>query len=236
MLGGAFAHAQHFLQHLHDIVFEVGIAFARFEPRFTVYAFKRFTELLGFALLVDKLLQLGKFQVFAEEAQVFVEYALERTQQRGFGGVARFPLAALAVDVEQDGFGGHLGAAAHFAVHQIVLQLAVEIVDGALARHFVVCQQVGKHLQEVRFTRAEEAGNPHAYFVGRHVERFLVVFEKRGEMTLQFARYHVFGKLLLDGGFVVLGDFDYAVDGTVDVFCEQVFDNHCCSSERSNAR
>ena len=45
-------------------------------------------------------------------------------------------------------------------------------------------------------------------------------------MALQFARYHVFGKFLLDGLLVALRDFDNSVDGTVDVLAEQVPNYH----------
>ncbi len=234
--GLGFAPAQHFLQHFHDVVFEVRVAFARFHPRIAVHALEGFAELLGFALAVDEFFQLGKLQVFAVEAAAFVEHALERTQQRGLRRVAFLPLAALAVDVEQDGFGGNLGAAAHAAVHQGVFHLAVEVVDGAHARHFLVGQQVGKHLQEVGFTGTEEARDPHAYLVGGHVDGAIVVLEEGREVALQFASYHVFGKLLLDGFAVVLLDLHHAVDRAVDVLREQVFDNHSNPLERSKAR
>ena len=78
----------------------------------------------------------------------------------------------------------------------------------------------------MRLTRAEEARNPYADFVGRYIEGGFVVFEEVREVALQLARHNVFGKFLLDGLLVALRDFDDAVDGTVDVFAEQVPNYH----------
>ena len=78
----------------------------------------------------------------------------------------------------------------------------------------------------MRFTTAKEARNPHADFIGGHVEGARITFEEMREMPLQLARDHVFGKLLFNGAFVVLGNFDDAVDRTVDVFLKHVANNH----------
>ena len=154
------------------------------------------------------------------------EHALERAQKRRFRRVAFLPLPALGVDVEENRLGGHAGAATHFGIDHLVFELAVEVVNGRLAANHLVCQQVRQHFQEVRLARAEEARNPYADFVGGYVERGFVAFEEVCEVALQFARYHVFGKFLLDGLLVALRDFDNSVDGTVDVLAEQVPNYH----------
>ena len=121
------------------------------------------------------------------------EHALERAQKRRFRSVAFLPLPALRVDIEEDRLGGYTGAATHFGIDQLVFELAVEVVDSRLAANDLVRQQVRQHFQEVRFTRAEEARDPHADFVSRYIERGFVVFEEVREVTLQLARHHVFG-------------------------------------------
>ena len=98
------------------------------------------------------------------------------------------------------------------------LQLAVKVVDHALARYLVIGQHVRKDLEEVRFTGAKEAADPHAHFIGGDVERAVVHLKEIGKVALELARYHVLFQLLAHGlAFIVL-HLDHAVDGTVDVF------------------
>ena len=74
---------------------------------------------------------------------------------------------ALGVDVEQDNVRGSVGSQLHVCQHHGILNLMIvnEIVHGALAAdELLPVQQVGEDFQEVRFTTAEEAGDPDAGF------------------------------------------------------------------------
>ena len=61
---------------------------------------------------------------------------------------------------------------------RIICKLLAEALYGFHAVHFLVLQQIRKHLQEVRFTTSKEAGNPHTHIRGRCRERISVVIKK----------------------------------------------------------
>ena len=69
----------------------------------------------------------------------------------------------------------------------------------------------------MRFTASEKARNPNPDFIGRIVERFLIIIQKRIKVLAQLACNNIFAQLLLNTSFVVLRDLDHAVDVTVDV-------------------
>ena len=71
------APSKHLLQHFNDIVSVIAVCIARFHPRAAIDSLERIAELLGFTLLVDKRLELGQAQIFAEKAAVLIEHTLE---------------------------------------------------------------------------------------------------------------------------------------------------------------
>ena len=226
MLGGLAAHAEHLLHHFHDVVLEKQVVRAIRQPVAAVDAGEGGAKLVGLALAFHELLHAGELQVLPVEAQMLVEHAGEGEEQGRLRLGATLPLAALGIDVEQDGLGGNGGGALHAGVHHGVGHLAVEELHGGNASHLAVREQMAEHLQEVRFAAAEEAGYPHAHFVGRHVQGAIVGLEEIREMALQLVGNHILGELLLNGGGVVLGHLDDAVDGAVDVLGEELADLH----------
>ena len=181
-------------------------------------------EALGAAPVVHHLLEAGELEVKPEEAKVLVEDAREGAKQRRLGVGALLPATAHVVDVEQDRLGLHGGRAPHLLHDHGVVDLALEVVDGAPAVDLGVGEQVREHLEEVGLAAAEVAGDPHAHAVGRRVERALVGVEEVGEVAAQLARDHVLLELLADR--LVVGHLDDAVDGPVDVPLEHVVDDH----------
>ena len=153
---------------------------------------------------------------------MLVEHAGEHLEDGRLVLVGR----TLVVDVEQDGLARHARTAPGPLGHEGVVKLAVEVVDGVLAGNLAVGQQVREHLEEVRLTRAEEARDPHADLVGGSVDGGVVALEQRGEVLAQLAGDDVLLELGADGGVVVLGHLDHAVDGAVDVFLEHVLNAH----------
>ncbi len=78
----------------------------------------------------------------------------------------------------------------------------------------------------MRLTRAKKAADPNADLIGGNVQGALVGAVERGEVARELAGDHVLRKLLLDGGVVILGDLDHAVDVAVDVALEHLLDTH----------
>ena len=104
-----------------------------------------------------------------------------------------------------------------------------EALHGADAVHLAVLQQVGQHLQEVRFTTAEEAGNPHANIGGRGVERLQVVIEEGDDMLLQFPGDDVLIQFLNQNIEFILVDLDDTVNRAINAFCEHFLYSHAVS-------
>ncbi len=177
----------------HSVAVEV-VGVALIEPFSARDLSIRGTERLGLALLVDVAFQARELEILAVEPEVLEEHAGEDAQDGGLVLVGR----ALGVDVEQDGLGGDIHGAARLGLDHGVLEARRDDVD----RRTPVCrlagEQVREHLEEVRFTGAEETRDPHADLVGGGVERALVGVEERREMPAQLVGHHVFGELLLD--------------------------------------
>ena len=196
---GLFAHAEHALQHLDDVVLKVAVGVAGLEPGLAVDALKGLAELLGLAQGIDVVLELCKLEVLAVEAARLVEHALKAAKQRRGSRIALLPLARLAIDVKEDGLRGHRAGALHGSRDHGVDDLAVKVADGALAADLAILEQVAQHLEEVRFTGTEETTDPHADLVGARIDSIAVGLEERGKVPLQLARHHVLVKLLADG-------------------------------------
>ena len=132
-------------------------------------------EALKAALKVSKAPLLNKWRSMSatcggitRQALHLVEHAQEDLQD----GIAVVLGIGLGVDVEQDDIGlpGH--GALHVAQEHGVFELALEEVERALGLAGTglfglhVGQQVRQDLDEVRLTRTEEAGHPHAHARG----------------------------------------------------------------------
>ena len=97
---------------------------------------------------------------------------------------------------------------------------------GSLPIDLSVFEKVGEHLEEVRFTTAEEARDPYANAVRRFVKGTAVDTEKVGKMFFQLLCDDILPHLLRDNAVRILIDFDNAVDQTVDVLCKHVTNLH----------
>ena len=88
----------------------------------------------------------------------------------------------------------------------------------------------------MRFTTPEEAGDPDTDFVSRIVDRMLIVVEKSGKMAAQLSCDDIFFKLLLDAALVLLGNFDDAVNWTVNLFPKYIMNKHLTASSQKIKR
>jgi len=216
------AHDAGLLEGVDEVIGEEVVLGAGVYPGLAIDLLEGGAEALREALVVDEALQAGELEVLAVEAQVVIEDAGEGALE----DVCVLDTHGLVVHVEEDGFRGDARAAARLGIDHGVLELAVEVLDGGLAGHDLVREQVGEHLQEVGLTGAEEAGYPDADLVRGRVERMLVGIEEAGEVAVELPGDHVLAELLLDGGLVLLGHLYDAVDVTVDVALEHVLDAH----------
>lgn len=116
---------------------------------------------------------------------------------------------------------GMCGGQFHVSQHHGILNFVVvnEIVHGALAAdELLPIQQVGEDFQKVRFTTAEEAGDPDAGFGGLSHDPLFVVVEKFAEVLGQFAGDNVFFQFLLGVAVLAFANNDNALDVTVNGF------------------
>ncbi len=180
---------------------------------------------------VEPALHLGDVRMVAAVAELLVEDLQEHAQDR----IAPAAAVGLAVDVEQDDVGTGVDGALDVAGEHGVLDLAVEKINRparlALVADLPVLQQVGEDLQEVRLARAEEAGDPDTdeaedTRVAGVVERVEEGAEEAAEVDVQLLGDDILVQLLPDRRGIVLVGLDDAVDGAVDRFGEEVFDEH----------
>ena len=173
--------------------------------------------------MLNVMLQHGELQVVAVEAQMVVEHLGKDAQN------SRLVLVdgAFHVDVEQNRFrlasGGFIN---HHEGGGIIGELLPKALDGSDSLDFPVLQNVGQHLQEVGFTAAKEAGNPHAGIRGRRIKGVAVIAEEGHEMLLQLIGDDVFVQLLFDDIIVGLLHLNHAVDFAVNIIGEHVVNPH----------
>ena len=224
--GGGFAHTEGRDQRCHDVVLKEYKCVTGIEP-FRAGAFgEAAAEVVGLAALGDELLELGDLQILAVKAEVVVEHLCKDAQHSCFV----FVNGTFRVDVEQDRFGFAAGRSVD--VHKggrVVRKFGAEPLHRAGAVDFAVFQQVGKHFQKVRFTAAEEAGNPDADVVGRRLERLTVIVKEGRKVAAQLAGDHVLVDFLQNDMRVVLINADNTADVAVDVIGKHIAYHHSFS-------
>ena len=224
--GGLLAHAEDLLQGGDHVILEEGIGIASLDPGGAVFILKDAPEFLRLALFRDKLFQLGDLQILAVKTEVVIEHLGKHAQHGGFVLVD----GALDIDVEEDGIRMALGSPVD--EHEgggIIRKLLAEALNGLHTVHFPVLQQVGEHFQEVRFTAAEEAGDPDADIRRLFAEGFVIVVEEGDEVLLQFPGDDVFFQFLNQNCRLILIDLDDTVNLTINVVPEHRLNSHTAS-------
>ena len=95
-----------------------------------------------------------------------------------------------------------------------------QIGHGLLSVDFRFIEDIRKDFQEVRFTTAEEAGNPDAHFIDGMLQALHVIGKETLEMLFQFRRDDVFFQFLFFICFLILFRFNDPVNPSVDGFQE----------------
>ena len=139
-------------------------------------------ENLKVALLLDILLQHGNLQVFSVEAKVVIEHLGKDPQDSGLVLIDK----AFNINIEKHGFGFSTGSLIdEHEGSRIVLKLIPEPLCTGLTHDRLILQQIGEHLQKVRFTTAKEAGDPYTGIVGRLGKCFRLVIKEGNKMLFQ---------------------------------------------------
>ena len=142
---------------------------------------------------------------------MFIEHLGKNTQNSGFVFVDR----ALGIDVEKNGVRRNRCTVFNLCEHHGIIKLISKVFDGMFSGNHFIGKQIREHLQEVRFTASEEAGNPYTDFICRNRQGFLIVGEECIEMFTQFTSNDVFTKFLLNTSLIILRNFDNTVNVTV---------------------
>ena len=145
---------------------------------------------------------------------------------------------ALNVDVEQDGFRRNRHALNRLGIHHGVIEFVFEVVNSRNSLHLLISEQVREHFQEVRFTASKKAGDPHAHFICGLINCFGIVIKESPEMAEQLLGNDVLAQFLMQAFFVILGNFNHAVNVTVDILLEHGLNLHISDlpHSRLNAR
>ena len=189
------AHVENFHQCGNDeLAVECG-RFSLLNPRLAFLFLEDTTEGFGLALLVNVLFEHCNLEVVAVKAKVVIEHLRKYTKNCGLILVDR----AFNIDVEKDGFGLTTSRTVnHHKGRRIVLKFGTESLNALYSLNLTVCKEVGKHLQEVRFTASKEARNPHTHISGGLIESIAVVVEEGNEVLLQLLGDDVFSNFLFD--------------------------------------
>ena len=223
--GGGFAHVVHIHQNIHDVILDEIELAAGILPAFAGGGGELLLELIVAAILGQLAFEVRHIGHRAVEALHLVKHLEENRNNSILGLLAG--LLTLGVDVEQDNVSGGVGGQLHVCQHHSILNFVVinEIVHGALAAdELLPVQQVGEDFQKVRFTTAEEAGDPDAGFGGLAHDALFVVVEKFAEVLGQFAGDNIFFQFLLGVAVLTFADNDNALDVTVNGLFEHIFD------------
>mgnify|MGYP000073212277 CR=1 FL=1 len=82
---------------------------------------------------------------------------------------------------------------------------------------------------QIKFTTAEEAGNPDADVSRGRLESLQVIIEEGDDMLLQLPRDDVLVQFLHQNVELVLIDLDDTVNRAVNAFCEHILNSHTVS-------
>ena len=110
-----------------------------------------------------------------------IEHLCEYAEHRSLVLVDR----AFNVDIEKDGLSLATGSLVdQHERSRIIRKLLAEHFDRRNTANRLVLKDVGKHLQEVRFTTSKEAGNPHSDIVRRLIKGVAIIVKEADEVLL----------------------------------------------------
>ena len=176
-----FAHVQNFHQRRNDKLAVECKGLSLINPRLALLGLKDATEFFGLTKLINVLLQHGNLQVLAKENKMVIEHLCKDAEHRSLVFVDR----AFNVDVEKNSLSLATGSLVdQHERSRIIRKLLAEHFDRRNTANRLVLKDVGKHLQEVRFTTSKEAGNPHSDIVRRLIKGVAIIVKEADEVLL----------------------------------------------------
>ena len=228
--GSFFAHNALFGHRLHKGVLCKINARHRFRPFDSLQFLDTVSEFRKFVLCIQLALQIGHAGILVRIAQFFIERPQKNHRNHiTLGGTAG---TALGCNIKQNHIGAHAFGSTNISQNPGICDFVVldKVVKCRLTVHLLIANQIGKHLQKVRFTASKEAGNPHADTVCTRTDAKPIIGEKCRKMFLQFLRHNVFLKLQLNGCIIHLTGLDHRFYLTIDGLCKHLANIHVSSS------
>ena len=161
--GSRLAHAERGDKRVYDVVLKKRERIAGRFPAVAVDFFKFCPEAVRFPSLFNELFQPRNFQIVAVKPAVFIEHLGKYAQDR------RFVLGdrAFGVNIKEDRVRRHAGAVLQLGIEHRVVEFVRKVLDGMLPGDNLIGQKIRENFQKVRFTAAEETGDPYADLVRR---------------------------------------------------------------------
>ena len=181
--------------------------------------FKLRLEFIHFAGFFNILLQLGNFKVVSVKSAMFIKYLRKHTKDRSIVLVD----GALGVNIKQNSFRRNTCAVLQLSIHHRIVKLVRKVSHRFLPANGLVSENIGEHLQKVRFTASKEARDPNADFISRIAQRLFIVIQKGVEMLAKLAGNNILLELLFNDLFIVLCNFDNTVNIAVNVVFVNIF-------------
>ena len=221
-----FAHEVHVRQNIDNGILDEVEFMTVLLPGLAILVLKSLFELFHPSGFSELLLQIRQVRQGAAVSLHLIEHAKENVDD----GVLVLLAAgiALGINIEKDHVGRRLGCEPDIRQHHRIRDLLVlcEIIQSRAVADLPVLQKVRKDLKEVRFTAAEETGDPYAHLRGRAENSLLVGSEEICEMLLQLLCNNVFFQLLGNVGLFALSHYYDALNITVDWLYEHVLELH----------
>ena len=219
-------HESHRIQHFHNIILHKHKVMPGFVPGLHGHILECALKRLQLALGIQVALQVSNVGILTAVAQFFIKDLQEHLDNCIPVVVAVH--VTLGVDVEQNDVRRCIRCFAHICKDKVIVDLIVvhKILNGLLAVHHTIVKDIGQDFQEMRFTTAEEAGNPHAHGICGAIDAAAIGFKESSKVLLQLMGNNIFLQLLADVRIIILTDLDNASDITVDLFGKHITNIH----------
>ena len=228
--GSFFAHNVLLDHCLHKRILCKVNASHRIIPTAAFQLFDSLPEFVKLALGIQLAFQICHAGILVGIAQLFIECPQENHRDHiTLGGTAG---TALGCNIKQNHIGAHAFGSTNISQNPGICDFVVldKVVKCRLTVHLLITNQIGKHLQKVRFTASKEARNPYADTVCIRTDAKPIIGEKCRKMFLQFLRHNVFLKLQLNGCIIHLTGLDHRFYLTIDGLCKHLANIHVSSS------
>ena len=205
----------------------------RIIPTAAFQLFDALPEFVKLALGIQLAFQICHAGILVGIAQLFIKRPQENHRDHiTLGGAAG---AALRSNIEQDHICTYALCRTNIRQNLGIGDLVVldKVFQRRLSFHLLIADQIGEHLQEVRFTTSKETRDPDADPICIRTDTPTIIGEKCRKMLLQFLRHNIFLKFQFNGCFIHLTGFDHRFDLAIDGLRKHLTNIHVSSSYTS---